>query len=135
MKKLEDIPKKDPFIAPAGYFDKLPGMVQARIAQPKQAVAGLPILKFAMPVAVLLALGIFWYFNSTSANVEDKLSAIETNQLIAYLDTTGLNWDDDEPFSWQPEDVMELENRMYYELLEAETTLDLSEYELIEEEI
>ena len=32
MKKLEDIPKKEIFDVPDGYFEKLPGKIQARIS-------------------------------------------------------------------------------------------------------
>lgn len=39
MKRLNDIPKKDPFKAPDGYFDTLPDQVRDRIQAEKQADA------------------------------------------------------------------------------------------------
>ena len=33
MKKLEDIPKKQNFEVPEGYFEKLPGIIQSRVTQ------------------------------------------------------------------------------------------------------
>ena len=33
MKKLEEIPKKEVFKVPEGYFENLPGIIQARVAQ------------------------------------------------------------------------------------------------------
>ncbi|MDA3909972.1 MAG: hypothetical protein PF448_01270 [Bacteroidales bacterium] len=39
MKRLNDIPKKDPFKAPDGYFETLPDKVRDRIQAEKQADA------------------------------------------------------------------------------------------------
>jgi hypothetical protein len=44
MKKLEDIPKKTIFEVPEGYFDKLPGVIQSRIAEQNPVKERIPYL-------------------------------------------------------------------------------------------
>ena len=41
--KLEDLPQKEIFDVPEGYFEKLPGTIQARIAE-RQQPASRPVL-------------------------------------------------------------------------------------------
>ena len=64
MKKLEDIPKKNVFEVPDGYFDRLPGIIQARVSQEKPSFVwySWPVaLRYALPVLLMMAVGIFWY--------------------------------------------------------------------------
>lgn len=114
MKKLEDIPKKDLFKAPDGYFDKLPGIVQAGVAKPEAKPIWMPVLKFALPVLALVTIGIFWFSNPTVQNVETELAGINTEQLMAYLDNTEVVWEEPEAEGdWSEDDLLELENRVY----------------------
>lgn len=114
MKKLEDIPKKDLFKAPDGYFDKLPGIIQARVAKPEPESIWVPVLKFALPVLALVTVGVFWFSNPTVQNVETELAGINTEQLIAYLDNTEVVWEETETDSdWSEDDLLELEDRVY----------------------
>lgn len=114
MKKLEDIPKKDLFKAPDGYFDKLPGIIQARVAKPEPKSIWVPVLKFALPVLALVTVGVFWFSNPTVQNVETELAGINTEQLIAYLDNTEVVWEETETDSdWSEDDLLELEDRVY----------------------
>jgi hypothetical protein len=84
--KLEDIPKKEIFTAPDGYFDTLPGVIQARVA--KQSRFARPVwkysLRYALPAVVLVAAGILWYTRQTSA--QDMLAGIATEELVRYLE-------------------------------------------------
>ena len=129
MRKLEDIPKKDLFKAPEGYFDKLPGIIQARVAKPEPKSLWVPVLKFALPVVALVAAGIFWLSKPTLQSVENELAAINTEQLIAYLDNTEVVWEDVELDSdWSEYDFLELEDRVY-----STFTTDGSELELLDE--
>ncbi|MEJ0057885.1 MAG: hypothetical protein WDN75_20910 [Bacteroidota bacterium] len=90
MKKLEDIPKKDFFSAPEGYFDRLPEVVQSRVAESKREPAWVPYfrnsLKYALPV-IVIGVASFFYFNKTEApSTEEVLASIDSGQLIAYLE-------------------------------------------------
>lgn len=90
MKKLEDIPKKQAFEAPEGYFDALPGIIQSRVAKPEsvsQRFSWKPVLLYAMPV-LLVAIGLIWYLNAGNGDstTEQLLAAIETVDIEAYLD-------------------------------------------------
>lgn len=98
MKKLDDIPKKEVFDVPDGYFDKLPGIIQARVSKPGTAVATpgwAYSLRYAIPAVVLLAAGIFWYTRpGTEHSPEGILAAVQTEELVAYLNDTDLSTDE-----------------------------------------
>ncbi|HOX83864.1 MAG TPA: hypothetical protein PLJ60_09490 [Chryseolinea sp.] len=93
MKKLEDIPKKEVFNVPNGYFDKLPGIIQSRVVAPEtvnKPTWGFA-LRYALPVVVLLVAGILWFNRSNKVlDADQMLSAIETEDLIAYLDNSDM---------------------------------------------
>jgi hypothetical protein len=128
MKKLEDIPKKDLFKAPDGYFDKLPGIIQARVAKPEPKSIWVPVLKFALPVLALVTVGVFWFSNPTVQNVETELAGINTEQLMAYLDNTEVVWEETETDGdWSEDDLLELQDRVY------STFTDGSDLELLDE--
>lgn len=96
MEKLEDIPKKDHFGAPEGYFDILPGKIAARIEQksktPGTAFRYVPA--YALAVAIMAA-GITWFVQTKDENAENLLSSIETEQLVNYLaEADDLSYDD-----------------------------------------
>lgn len=89
MKKLEDIPKTNPFEAPEGYFEKLPTIIQSRVLKPSQRfnAATRFVLQFAVPVVVMMVIaGLFW-INRPDAHVsaESMLASIQTEDLVAYL--------------------------------------------------
>ncbi|MCE7864740.1 MAG: hypothetical protein DYG99_14455 [Bacteroidetes bacterium CHB5] len=133
MKKLEDIPKKDLFKAPEGYFDKLPGIVQARVATPVRQPLWLPVLKFAAPVVVLMVAGLIWFSGPTQRNFEAELATIDTEQLTAYLDNTELAWGEtEEAMDWSEFDLLELQDRVYSTFTIDDTRLDLLEEEIFE---
>ena len=91
MKKLEDIPKNDLFKVPDGYFDKLPGIIQARMALGKPQRESRPFfvlaLRYAVPVIVLAVAGIFIVRNyqNESKDSESLLAMVSSEELILYL--------------------------------------------------
>lgn len=95
MIRLDDIPKKSLFEAPDGYFEKLPGRIQARIAKPEPAPAwGTLALKYALPVLALAAASIFVLTNRPGMTPEEVIAGVESEQLVAYLAETDVNTDD-----------------------------------------
>ena len=135
MKKLEDIPKKEVFNVPDGYFDKLPGIIQARVAKPEKERSpkwGFA-LRYALPTVVLLAVGIVW-FNQTHkvVDAEQLLSSIQTEDLVAYLNDSDITTDELlAEVEWSDEDAKEIEGNVYDLNLEGESLDDIvSEMEL-----
>jgi hypothetical protein len=126
MKKLEDIPKKNIFEVPEGYFEKLPGIIQARVANPEPTRWFVPSLKFALPILAFVAVGIFWFTSQTGKSIEEQLSGIQTEQLIAYLDDSDLTMDDlAETVTWSDTDLNELEEKVYSSIEVTGDELDI----------
>ncbi len=133
MKRLEEIPRKSIFNVPEGYFDRLPGIIQARVSQEKPVPAWRPsfsmALRYALPVLVLMTVGIFWFKNSSvsissTADVEVALQSIQPGQLAIYLDDHELTTEDlVETITWSADDLKDLENSVY-------ATLDVSHQEV-----
>ena len=119
MKKLEDIPKKQNFEVPEGYFEKLPGIIQSRVVQQhKERSWGLDnsfALRFAVPVVILLAVGIFWYSRSQmDKSVENILASVQTEDLITYLSESDFTTDELlEDAQLNNEDAMDIEESVY----------------------
>ena len=93
--KLEDIPKKEIFTAPDGYFDTLPGVIQARVTKQDRSTrrAWQYSLRYALPAVVFVAAGILWYTRQTSA--QNVLAGIATEELVRYLEESeGLSTDE-----------------------------------------
>jgi hypothetical protein len=135
MKKLEDIPKKNIFEVPEGYFDRLPGVIQARVAKPEVTPwYWSPVVKFALPL-VLVAVGLFWFVNRSNQSIEQQLAGIQTEQLIAYLEDSDLNVEElTESVTWSDSDLEELEEKVYSSFDIADEELDLLMQEFIETE-
>jgi len=109
MKKLEDISKENIFKVPDGYFEKLPGVIQARVAKPEPKVWFSTAFKFALPV-VAIAIVVAVWFTSGGGSLENQLNEIQTEQLIVYLEESDLSPDliNDE-IDLNEEDLNELE--------------------------
>lgn len=135
MKRLEDIPKKNIFQVPDGYFEKLPGVIHARVAKPEKAVWFVPMLKYALPVLAVVVLGILWFSNPKGNSFDEQLASIQTEQLIAYLDDSDLNFDElTESVTWSETDLVELEETVFNSFDFAGDELDVLMDELIETE-
>lgn len=98
MKRLEDIPKNNPFSVPDGYFEKLPGVIQARI---EAGTVKKPVpyvryaLQYAMPVVALIIVAVIYLGpKSGGNNYDDILSSVSTEQLAAYLADSDLTTDE-----------------------------------------
>lgn len=134
MKKLENIPKRNIFKVPDGYFENLPGIIQARVSKPEPAAPWfVPALKFALPVVALIALGVFWYSKQPQDTLEQQLAEIQTEQLVAFLDDATLNFDDlTESVTWSENDLNELEEKVFstFEVSEAELDILFEEFDV-----
>jgi hypothetical protein len=101
MKRLEDIPKKQNFKVPDGYFDELPMRIQARIEanKPTSVVSfsyGKLALRYALPVVLVGVISVVLW-NNYSAKSEDPMAALENipaEQLVAYLESDEISTDD-----------------------------------------
>jgi len=116
MKKLEDIPKKDIFTVPEGYFDKLPGVIQARVAAPGRRWAFLPSFSWKIALPAAMAAGIFWLANPVRpADAESILASVETPDLVAYLNESEEVSLDDllESVEFNGRDLDEIESEVY----------------------
>jgi len=127
MKKLEDISKESIFKVPDGYFEKLPGIIQARVAKPEPRVWFAPALKFTAPVlAIAIAIAI-WFTAGQGGSLEDQLNEIQTEQLMAYLEESDLSPDlITEEIRWSEEDLNELEEEVIFSM----EPIDITEEEL-----
>ncbi len=126
MKKLEDIPKKNIFEVPEGYFEKLPGIIQSRVTKPEVTPWFAPIWKFALPVLALVTVGIFWFNSQSDISIEQQLADIQTEQLIAYLDDGDLTMDDlAETVTWSETDLDELEEKVFSTIEVSGDELDI----------
>jgi hypothetical protein len=131
MKKLEDISKKNIFEVPEGYFEKLPGIIQARVAKPEPVRIWVTSLKYALPVLAIMAFGIFWFTGSSEKSFDEQLAGIQTEQLIAYINDADLQIDDlSESVEWNEFDLLELEDKVYstFDMTGDELDLLLDEF-------
>ena len=100
MKKLDDIPKKQPFTVPDEYFDTLPGKIQKRV----EAKSGeqIPVfghvMRYAMAAVVIAALAFVWFWSERVSprpeSAEAILASLETTDLIAYLNEGDITTDE-----------------------------------------
>jgi hypothetical protein len=101
MKKLEDIPKKSIFEVPEGYFDRLPGVIQSRIAEKSpvrdQQSYWVLSLRYALPAIVLIAASIFVYqnyYSNQATDAESILASIDSQELVNYLDDDNVSMEE-----------------------------------------
>jgi hypothetical protein len=118
MKKLEDISKKEVFTVPDGYFDELPGVIQARVAARGRRREFLPSFswKVAVPAMVVLAAGIFWVAGPAEpTDAESILASVETHDLVAYLsESDDVSVDEVlESVEFNGNDLEEIESEVY----------------------
>jgi hypothetical protein len=119
MKNLENIPKKEIFTVPDGYFESLPGKIQARIsAQDSSAKPGFFFrfkMQYALPAMLLVMLGLYSYFASTDkANAESILATVNTEALVAYLNDNDIPAEEFlENLELNDDDVEALEDEVY----------------------
>lgn len=118
MKKLDDIPRKNIFDVPEGYFDQLPARVQARISASSRdrsaSWSWTGALRYALPALVAVALFTGWWLKQGPEDPEAILATIEAEQLAAYLEANGLVTEDLIPYGdLTAEDAVAIENEVY----------------------
>jgi len=90
MKKLEDIPKNHPFKVPEGYFDRLPGIIQSRVAEKSTVKESKPYfryaLQYALPVLILAVVAVIYLEPPAPEDVDTMLASVSTEQLATYLE-------------------------------------------------
>jgi hypothetical protein len=132
MGQLENIPKKEFFRVPDGYFDKLPAKIQARIETSKPDHGFQPALRLALLWAippVLVAAALFFYFGPRP-DTESMLASVETADLIQYLQ--GADMTTEEVLTivdLSAEELESFENEVY-DLDVSDADYDLLELEL-----
>lgn len=125
MKKLDEISRETPFRVPDGYFDRLPGIIQARVAKPEPRLWLTPSLKFAMPVAALVVALTIWFTSREGNSIEEQLNEIQTEQLMAYLEASELS-DDllNEEMTLSEDDLYELEENVFSSMDPIDITIE-----------
>lgn len=130
MKKLDDIPKKHPFNAPEGYFDKLPGVIQSRIAQESNVKESTPYFRFAiryaLPVVVLAIAAVIYLMPQKQDDVDSLLASVSTEAMVIYLEESELTTDE-LLNNWILDDasVEAIEAEVYFNLNDLENIDDL----------
>jgi hypothetical protein len=99
MKRLEDIPKKQSFKVPDGYFDDLPMRIQARIQaqeqKPSWSFNFSLALKYALPVLVVGIISVaLWNRTPKDEDAFARLDTVPTEQLLAYLESDEITTDE-----------------------------------------
>ena len=98
MKNLEDIPKKNVFDVPEGYFDQLPGIIQARVAGQKRESLWNPYvrysLKYALPVLAIVIVSFFFWTKPVGPSAEDLIASVDSGSLVAFLEDSDISSED-----------------------------------------
>ena len=127
MKKLEDLPKRADYKVPDGYFDELPMRIQDRISAGKRPAWDLTprfVLRYAVPLIALLAIGTFWYVQSNQSIV-DQLAKIDETQLSFFIEDPDLTSEElAENYTWTTADLEELEAEVFSVLDASADELD-----------
>jgi hypothetical protein len=117
--KLENIPKKQVFDVPEGYFDELSQKIQNRIsAQKPEARKSFVLqyrLQYVVPVIILAVAGAVWFSNVSKAkDAESILASVETQDMIAFLNESDLTTEDLlENGSFTSDDADDIETEVY----------------------
>lgn len=136
MKKLENIGKRQIFNVPEGYFDKLPLKISERVGKPeRQVTTGYRFvsLRYALPVLLIAAAGIFWYVQTNTKTIEQQLMNIDENELMAFITEDDFYSEDlTEAFQLDADEVDELEKRVINTFETSEHAIEdlLDEYTL-----
>lgn len=115
MGKLDNIPKEDFFKTPENYFEKLPAEIQSRILANSKSPGKLIYrysLQYALPLIAIAVL--LFLFIPAGPDAEKILATVETEELIFYLQDSGLSTEDlVDVIGFSAEDVEDLENTIY----------------------
>ena len=130
MGRLENIPKKQIFNVPADYFDKtLPAAIQSRIATRSSDASRQPAFRAALRYALPLVVGaaIVFYYLQPRTDAESILASVETDDLVMYLQESGMTTDDLlETVDLSNEDLEAIENEIYVLEMPGEPDVELN---------
>jgi len=129
MKKLEDIPKNHPFKVPEDYFNRLPAMIQSRIAGESDVKETKPYFRYALQYAlpvILIAIAAVFYLRPTEQPDADRLLAtVSTDELVAYLEQSEMSTDELlENMDFDSESIEAIESEVYFNFDLEGNTLD-----------
>lgn len=124
--KLDDIDKKPFFEVPEGYFEQLPGKIQARIGTERKSERAFVFkykLQYVIPAALILMVGLIWLVKQQApTDVESMLATVDTEHLVAYLNDSELTTEDVmEEIDFSVTDIEEIESEVYQLPLEEES--------------
>jgi hypothetical protein len=98
---LSNIPKRNVFKTPDGYFDSLPGRVADRIQNKKEAkVVSMPFNRMTISMAaaavILLLIAVIFFIQQSDpqTSAEELLAQVSDEDCIAYLKTTDIEIED-----------------------------------------
>ncbi|MGC1242989.1 MAG: hypothetical protein WA874_15475 [Chryseosolibacter sp.] len=117
MGNLEDIPKKQIYRVPDGYFENLPSRIQTRIAHEQAGARKQPVfrysLRYALPLVIAAAVS-FYYYNASKPDASSILATVETDDLITYIEESDVTTEDLLEFvEFNNEDLDSIENEVY----------------------
>jgi len=96
MKKLDDIPKKNIFEVPEGYFDRLPMKIQAQLDE-RRVTRAVPTwnlaVRYALPL-VIVGFTLVYFLRPKVHQTEELLASVSNENLIAYLADTEISSND-----------------------------------------
>ncbi len=129
MKKLEDIPKNHPFKVPEDYFDRLPAIIQSRIAEKSGVKETTPYfryaLQYALPVILIAIAAVFYLRPTVQPGADSLLAAVSTDELVAYLEQSEMTTDELlENMDFDSESVEAIESEVYFNFDLEGNTLD-----------
>lgn len=131
MKKLDDLPKKHPFTVPEGYFERLPGIIQSRVAEKSEVRESRPYLRYALqyalPVVILAVVAVFYLIPRSPQDVDSMLAAVSTEELASYLEESEITTEELlDQMQLDTESVEAIEAEVYnFEALENLEDIDL----------
>lgn len=137
MKKLENIPKKNIYEVPEGYFDKLPGMIQARIEKENPRSHFLftwgTTLKYALPVVIIFVIGLIWFNQSDDkkGDFNSILATIETEDLVAYIGESDITTDELlDAALLDMQDAADIEDEVYGDVYDEDLDALIEEFDI-----
>jgi len=95
--KLDDIDKSNGFKVKDNYFDDLPLKIQKRISQDERKLEWSNLnlaLKLGGAILPIIIISSILFLNSEKESVEDLLSSIPDQELLAYLESYELHLED-----------------------------------------
>ncbi|MEM6297593.1 MAG: hypothetical protein AAF740_02785 [Bacteroidota bacterium] len=133
--KLQDLPKREPFFAPEGYFDSLAERIEARKNVPQKAKFKIQPATYAIAasLALLLTVGLWMNMGQPLTNEpQDYLSEVSDEAIKEYL-VTELELSHDDLVQYVGQEEIELEETILDGIETEELEKQLLEFENLED--